>query len=488
LLQLSSKLFEFKAFIEGEFSEKAYPADELLKLKTDAQVMFIKNDTEKERRYFNGKIGVVKKIEDDRIFVKCGNEETVEVKKETWKNIRYTLNAGTQKVEEEEIGSFTQYPLRLAWAITIHKSQGLTFERAVVDAGAAFMPGQVYVALSRCTSLEGLVLQSRITSKSLFSDERINVFAKQKTTEIQLPLELQQAKRNYQQSVITALFNFTGLLKDISQLLSSTQEHATAFNEETIPWLQKIEDRLITLDAVLEKFKPQLESLLQQPSAPQENANLQTRIKAAADYFSRQLLHLQEYMLHSPAITDSRQYSLAYDDDLKKLHTQIAYKQHLFKTCESGFSIATYTLQKNSFKVPYLQVTSYAKQLPKNSKPNTRQTTKIKGNSLAKPDSKTETFRLFKAGKTIAEIVALRNFTASTIEGHLAHYVKLGEIAVNELLSDEKISTIMPLIKNEKTVSFASVKEKLGNGISYGEIKFVTAAQAFEKSREIKPV
>ena len=141
--------------IEGDFPEKAYPADEQLSLKVGAQVMFIKNDLEKVRRYFNGKIGTVTKIEDDKIFVHCKDEaDEIEVKKETWENIRYSVNKTTRQLEEEVLGSFTQYPLRLAWAITIHKSQGLTFEKAIIDAGEAFAPGQVYVALSRCTSLD----------------------------------------------------------------------------------------------------------------------------------------------------------------------------------------------------------------------------------------------------------------------------------------------------------------------------------------------
>ena len=181
LASLEGKSFSFKAVVEGEFYEKSFPADELLQLKIGAQVMFIKNDTEKIRRYFNGKIGTVEKFEADKIFVTCKDNDTsqtIEVKKETWRSIKYTLNKNTQQIDEEELGSFTQYPLRLAWAITIHKSQGLTFEKAIIDAGSAFAPGQVYVALSRCVSLQGMILKSKISYNSLHSDDRIVSFAK----------------------------------------------------------------------------------------------------------------------------------------------------------------------------------------------------------------------------------------------------------------------------------------------------------------------
>ncbi|MBO9574075.1 MAG: AAA family ATPase, partial [Chitinophagaceae bacterium] len=165
----------FTGVISGEFNDKALPVDMNIYLKRDAQVMFLKNDKGESRRFFNGKIGVVSRLETDKIFVKFpGSDTEMEVEKETWTNIRYRINEETGKFEEEEIGSYT--PLRLAWAITIHKSQGLTFEKAIIDAGASFAAGQVYVALSRLTSLDGLVLYSPINAGSVSSDPRVISF------------------------------------------------------------------------------------------------------------------------------------------------------------------------------------------------------------------------------------------------------------------------------------------------------------------------
>ena len=171
LESLETKLHQIKSIIKDEFQNGLFPAEETLSLRVGAQVMFIKNDVGDERRYFNGKIGTVKdiQVEKHKIIVSFPNgEEDVEVKRETWENIRYSYNKGDDKIEEEVLGTFSQFPLRLAWAITIHKSQGLTFEKAIIDAGTSFAAGQVYVALSRLTGLEGLVLRSRVPSVRIF--------------------------------------------------------------------------------------------------------------------------------------------------------------------------------------------------------------------------------------------------------------------------------------------------------------------------------
>ena len=175
LSRLDKSLFQFEGEVEGEFPERIFPTDRILNLKEGAQVMFIRNDAEKVRRYYNGKIGTIKRIADDKIVVHFPNEiDEIELEKDIWHNIRYAINSQSGQLEEEIIGTFTQYAIRLAWAVTIHKSQGLTFDRVVIDAINSFAPGQVYVALSRCTSLEGIVLCTRIFRSSIMTDERIS--------------------------------------------------------------------------------------------------------------------------------------------------------------------------------------------------------------------------------------------------------------------------------------------------------------------------
>jgi len=234
----------FKAQIEDDFSEKGYPADELLELKTGSQVMFIKNDIEKVKRYFNGKIGIVQTIEDDKIIVQCADEPLIEVKRYRWENIRYTLNSKTQKVEEEVIGAFTQFPLRLAWAITIHKSQGLTFEKAVIDAGQAFAAGQVYVALSRCTNLQGIVLLSKITNASLRTDERIVQFCNSQQPGV-LSEVFVAAKKKYQSQLLLQLFNIDAVIEQHAVLMQYIESNKTGFNEAAFTFLKQTEALLL---------------------------------------------------------------------------------------------------------------------------------------------------------------------------------------------------------------------------------------------------
>jgi hypothetical protein len=572
LVNLMGEIFSFKAIVEGDFSEKAYPADEVLQLKIGSQVMFIKNDMDKAKRFFNGKIGVIEKIEADKIFVLCKDEPaSIEVKKEVWRNIRYTLNKETQKVEENEIGSFTQYPLRLAWAITIHKSQGLTFEKAIVDAGQAFAPGQVYVALSRCTSLDGMVLLSRITPASLHSDERILNFSKGKE-KAELPKELLEDKHRYQARILNNLFDFSAAIKQAATVVRDVGEQPAAFNEEALSWTQEILTRIENLQLVFKKFEPQLLQLLQSNVLPERNEALQERIIKAAIYFDEQLQWLVKYLHTSPAVTDSKQYSLAYNEDLKDLFTMLSQQAFSIAACKEGFSVDTFHQHKKSFVLGSFNVNAYAgvayrktdskhpalhqqlralrdaicaaANLPlyivagsstidemSNYLPQTpEQLKKITGfgdakvakygkqfldvivqycsehnletsieekeikrtkksdkePKVPKVDTKLVSFNLYKEGKTVSEICTIRNFAPQTIEGHLAHYVSLGEIKIEELVSREKIVIIEPALADfENGTSLTVIKEKLGNDASFGEIKLVLAWKEFEKSKNV---
>jgi hypothetical protein len=361
LAKLASKEKMFDALIEGAFYEKSYPADVILKLKVGAQVMFIKNDTEKVRRYFNGKIGVVKSIDDDKITVTCkGDDISIEVSKEKWKNIKYTVDKVSNKVEEDEIGSFTQFPLRLAWAITIHKSQGLTFERAVIDAGEAFAAGQVYVALSRCTHLEGMVLRSRIASHSLKSDQRIVDFSnEQQSMEAQLQM-LEIEKNKFQSAQIKENFDFTFMRNSAHEVLNFITKEATSFNADAINVFEKINVVINNTHQTGERFEVQLNELLSTSLLPEKNEILQTRIKAAANHFSIEIEKIKKAIEQIFIETDSKILAGDLYKQIQQLYDEVCFKYHVIKGTLQGFAIDNHLQHKKVFKKITLSINFYS--------------------------------------------------------------------------------------------------------------------------------
>lgn len=566
LTKLPGKLFTYKAEIEGDFPENAFPAAEQLQLKVGAQVMFIKNDTEKVRRYFNGKIGVITGVSEDKISVKCNGESSpIEVSKEKWQNIRYALDKATQQVSEDVLGSFTQYPLRLAWAITIHKSQGLTFEKAVIDAGKAFASGQVYVALSRCTNLEGMVLHSKINANALFANERIVQFTKNVLPAEYLQQELTAAKKAYQEKVLALLFDFTKSVNGIKELQGYLSQHTSSFNTDSFPWCDELFNKLSSLQTTAKKFQLHLKNLFALTDKAEDNFELQARIKTAAAWFSTEIKVLFEIILQSPAITDSSIHAKEYNEMVRDVYMQLSMQNFMMLGFSGKFNMEVFHRRKKSFVAPSFGINSYAgasgkkvelahptlyydlkklrdaicsrKNLPiyyvASSKTLEEMSTylpqtldeleqisgfgkskietygndflsiinkytaennlmsaisekkpkrKRKENIEPKLDTKAETFRLYKEGKTVIQIAKERNLAIQTVEGHLAHYVQNGQISIEDLISREKIVLIEPMVKDFAGGSIIHIKEKLGSNVSFGEIRLVLAWIEYQRS------
>ncbi|WP_299063298.1 helix-turn-helix domain-containing protein [uncultured Polaribacter sp.] len=290
LNKIKNKSYYFDAEVSGKFNENSYPNSEKLELKIGAQVMFIKNDSSPEKRYFNGKIGIVTDISRETVTVHCGDElDEIVTEREKWENINYSINEETKEIKEDISGSFSQIPLRLAWAITIHKSQGLTFDKAIIDAEASFAHGQTYVALSRCTSLEGLVLKTPITSNAIINDRTVSVF--NESVEENHPDEtvLNNSEKEFQLNLIAELFDYQPFLYPTTRLIDIYYKNKTSIKGDVIDHLQTIkDDGVVALMKVSNGFKRQLLEISEGNILPENSSQIQERFIKAVNYFLNQ--------------------------------------------------------------------------------------------------------------------------------------------------------------------------------------------------------
>lgn len=357
LAKLKGSTYRFAAKIEGAYSERNYPTEQVLELKRGAKVMFLRNDAETSR-YYNGKTGVVEEIEDNRIVVCCDGDDYIEVERAVWEDIAYSVNPDTKQIEESIAGRFSQYPLRLAWAITIHKSQGLTFDKVMIDAGQAFAPGQVYVALSRCRSLEGIVLLSKIHSDSIRNDRQIISFEKKKEPADLLEKQLDVSRKEYRCHLLLSVFDFGSILPQTGRLLAKVEEWGASFNDETLPYLQTIRQQLEEMERVATKFQVQLSSIIRQH--PVNEAYLSSRFNAAGGFFVEKMDLLTDDLRQSPASTDSRAHAAEYNEAIQDIFSDLSLKKHLLGALKSDTSIEAYFKARNGFRLPSFGVNAYA--------------------------------------------------------------------------------------------------------------------------------
>lgn len=286
----------FRASVSGTFPPTSYPADELLTLKVGAQVMFLKNDPSPEHAFYNGKLAVVTDIDDERGITVRGLDDgaAITVQRMEWTNARYVLDAATKEIREEIEGVFEQYPLRLAWAITIHKSQGLTFDKAVLDVNAAFAAGQVYVALSRCRTLEGLVLTAPLYQGSVITDSTVCTYMDTELTQARtLPTQIGSLQREYWLELLGELFDFRSLQNAFARVQRLLDEHLYRAYPRLLARCKETEQPLKDdLAAVGVRFRNQMAQLLAGQEDYEQNPLLAERINKASRYFEDKLFSL----------------------------------------------------------------------------------------------------------------------------------------------------------------------------------------------------
>ena len=568
LNKLHTSIFSFKAEIEGEFSENAYPAEANLVLKEGAQVMFLKNDSI-SKQYFNGKIGTITNLSDDRIVVDCDGT-SIDVYKESWDNSRYKLD-GDGLLQQETLSVFKQYPLRLAWAITIHKSQGLTFEKIKIDAAAAFSSGQVYVALSRCTSLDGIVLLSKIPAAAIFSNNHVVEGQKNLLHRGSLAERFEGARQVFTNKLLDDIFGFTEITNHCTALLQTLNEHQQKFLPANVEWAQNLAEQFKMLNATGAHFGAKAAALLKEVSVVEEHPMLQQRISDAANWFLPQLETAIHALKNHPLSTEYKEAAAVANEVLHLLllllHKQIA--QMLY--CKAPFSVTGFLQSKLKYVEPKIRVSCYAphhtqgqttgsegelyetlkrwrdsvckeqdlpvymvankatlteiatllpltkKDLMKitgfgkakvdkyadeilpaveeycnrtgehsNMHLSTKKESSLKVNAVKsvekqiKIDTKTISYELYRAGKTVDQIAAERNFATSTIEGHLVHFVATGQLNVSDFVNTKDIEQIKTAILIHGKLSHKTIVDNLP-GVGYAAIRMVIAATEFNE-------
>lgn len=345
LAHITSKTQYFTADIGGEFPQGAYPTELNLELKVGAQVMFVKNDNSRDRLYYNGKIGQIRNIDNQTITVWCKEDNlTVEVQRVEWTNVKYVLNEQTKELVEHNIGSFIQFPLKLAWAITIHKSQGLTFEKAIIDASSSFAHGQVYVALSRCKSLEGMVLSSPISTSSIKTDDQVSVYTKDAEQHKPDQLQLDQAKSGFYKFLLIELFDHQEIKSRMYHSIRLLQEHAEVINPSAYDTIsicrQHAENDIF---AVAEKFLNQIKD----KENLEGDINLQARIQKGCIYFAEKVHTLLLTKLNEVVIeTDNAAVKKTVVNALDHLRRAVFIKNACLLACSDTFSTSHYMKSK----------------------------------------------------------------------------------------------------------------------------------------------
>ena len=475
LAALPSRAFSYTAEVEDNFPESSYPADFMLTLKPGAQVMFIKNDP--QHRFYNGMIGEVIGVkpdeEGDKIIVRSkDSDEEFELEKMEWVNAKYTINEETKEIEETVEGKFRQYPLRLAWAITIHKSQGLTFEYAIIDASHSFTHGQTYVALSRCKTLEGMVLSQPLSRGAIISSQTVDAFNSQLAAPTQE--QICYLEQQYVLHCIGELFDFYAISGSYEHLMRCLVEFFNSKYPRVVSEYQKLQVVLKSLIGVSDKFRLQYTRMLSQnPDILQ--AELQERIHKGAEYFFDKIGILSDLIRKSNLDTDNKVAKKQFQDRFSVFSEDVKLKERLLKYERSAvFTVTDYLKKKAQFMLLDEMGEGASSSAGYGSGRKARKSKKSNEPNEPKIPTKEVSFNLYQQGMTVDQIAAERGFTKGTIIGHLTSYVKEGKVGLRALISSAHEKKIREFMEAHPEMEhFSEIKEALGTGIDYYEIKLI---------------
>lgn len=479
LARIDSKQLNFPCSVTGDFPEQNYPAEPSLALKKGAQVMFIKNDVSAAHAYYNGKIGTVTGISSTAVEVTCpDSDDPIVVTPVTWDNTKYTLDPVSKEIKEEVVGSFTQYPLRLAWAITIHKSQGLTFDKAVLDINDAFAHGQSYVALSRCRSLQGMVLTAPVNAGALITDSTVNSFIDAETAKKDAIISsLPSLKQQYFLSLLDELYSFADIDRDYQWMLRVVDEHLSSQYPKFLIRLKAVQRPLQErLTDIAARFRPLYAAALQQSSGIIADSPIEKRIADSCHYFAEAVKEIFESLITKDAIINIENKRIAeiYGNALSALRNSVLLKYGIFKgLADTPFTTGVYLDIKARTLLNNLDGKTAAGTTRRQRKAKEKLAKEKKAvEKKTKADTVEETLRLYNAGMTPDEIASRRNLKPWTIYGHLGRLVSKGLIDIDDLVSKEHQLIIRNAAARFTTAyTLKDIREIVPANISYPEIK-----------------
>lgn len=453
-IDLTVKTYEAKLF--GDFKENQFPNEQFLELKVGAQVMFIRNDITGEKKYFNGKLGEISALDDNEIKVVLdGSEREITVKREVWEQKKYFLDT-EKNIKEEVLGSFEQFPIKLAWAVTIHKSQGLTFDNVIIDAGKSFTAGQVYVALSRCRTLEGIVLKSKITPEVIFKDSRILQFQGSTLANDNVEAILNREKYDYSIKKVLRTVNCLWFLNEVEEWNKLSITTKSIDHVKTNQLYLQLKHEIVNLGKIFEK----LERVISQKvnnfiENKEEWSDIESKTKGAVNFFFTEIRDkvfnpLKEFYAEIKGAKGLKQYNEEFRNWLEDTEEYL-----------------------NSLKEIHLLETKLLDE--KNDKEINLK--------IAKVPSQVLTFQLFEQGKTIGEIAMERGLVKETVIGHLAKFAEQGLLDISRVITSDKIKAFEKEFYENPHETLTEWKNALPNEFEFNEIRILINHYNFKKEK-----